>query len=273
MIHEEAFTLDRPGSLVIRGESYAEGKPEKTVVICHGFKGFAHWGFFPHLARAIASAGMRAITFDFSGSGIGEDRETLTEPEAFRNNTFSLELADLKAVIQEARNREWITGGYGLFGHSRGGGIAILHAADNSDVKTLVTWSAISHTSRWDESAVASWRKLGYTDIPNVRTGETYQLGTALLDDVEQNGTTTLSIPAAAAKINIPWLIVHGGADETVPREEAERLHGISRASSTLRIIDGENHGYGARHPLTSVPPGLETATRETVNFYLQHLS
>jgi len=273
VIREDSFTLHRPSGLVVRGETYAgPGNSARTVVICHGFKGFAHWGFFPHLAKEIASAGMRAITFDFSGSGIGEDRETFSDPSAFEKNTFTQELADLDAVVQEARRLGWITSQYGLLGHSRGGGVAILHAATTEGVKALATWSALSYVSRWTDSEAITWRERGFIDIVNARTGLVMKLGTPLLEDVEAFGATMLDIEAAAARVKVPWLIVHGSADETVPREEADRLHELSRTTSTLRIIENGNHGFGARHPFDDEPEVLKSAIRETVEFFEQYL-
>jgi uncharacterized protein len=273
MIREDSFTLHRPGGLTIRGETFAEAdNPSRTVVICHGFKGFAHWGFFPHLARAIANAGMRAITFDFSGSGIGDDRETFVDADAFAKNTFTQELADLDAVIKEARRREWITQPYGLLGHSRGGGVAILHAGANEDVKALVTWAAISYVTRWTPSDVITWRERGFVDIVNARTGQVMKLGTSLLDEVEEYGQSRLDIAAAAARVKVPWLILHGDEDETVPRSEADRLHELSRGSSTLRIVRA-NHGFGAKHPFDEVPESLEEAISATLDFLDNHLA
>lgn len=272
MIREDGFTLHRPGGLTVRGETFTDGEsPERTVVICHGFKGFAHWGFFPHLAREIATSGMRAITFDFSGSGIGEDRETFVDSGAFEKNTFTQELADLDAVIQEATRREWITGPYGLLGHSRGGGVAILHAAANERVKALVTWAAISYVTRWTPSDVITWRERGFVDIVNARTGQVMKLGTGLLDDVEAHSQSSLDITASASRIRAPWLILHGSEDETVPRVEAERLHELSRGSSTLRIVQG-NHGFGAAHPFAEIPESLGVALAATLDFFDQHL-
>ncbi len=272
MIREDAFTLHRPGGFIIRGETYSEVEnPRRAVVICHGFKGFAHWGFFPHLARAIASAGMRAITFDFSGSGMGDDRENFVDADAFSRNTFTQELADLDAVVEEARLRQWITSPYGLLGHSRGGGVAILHAAANQEVKVLATWAAISHVLRWTPSDVITWRERGYVDIVNARTGQVMKLGTSLLDDVEANASSTLDIAAAASRIRVPWLILHGDQDETVPRAEAERLHELSRGSSTLRILKAD-HGFNAKHPFNEVPESLHIAIGETLDFFEQHL-
>lgn len=272
MMREDAFILHRPGGLVIRGESYTSSEnPSHTIVICHGFKGFAHWGFFPELARGIAAAGIRAITFDFSGSGVGEDRETFDDPEAFEKNTFTQELADLDAVIAEARRREWISGSYGILGHSRGGGVAILHAAANPDVKVLVTWAAISYVTRWVPSDVITWRQRGFVDIVNARTGQVMKLGTNLLDDVEAHGSSTLDIAGAAKRIRVPWLILHGNEDETVPVAEARRLHELSGGTATLCLI-AANHGFGAKHPFEGVPESFRVALRETLAFLERHL-
>lgn len=272
MIHEDAFSLHQRDGLEIRGETFAETKdPSRTVVICHGFKGFAHWGFFPYLARAVAAAGMRAITFDFSGSGVGDDRETFSNPAAFEGNTFSRELADLDAVIREARKRKWISSGYGLIGHSRGGGVAILHASVSPAVTTLVTWAAISHVVRWTPDDVSAWKKRGYVDIVNARTGLVLKLGTSVIEDVEQHSGNSLDVGAAASRVQVPWLILHGSEDETVPQQEADRLHKLA-PGSTLKIIEKGNHGFGAMHPFDAAPENLETAVRETIAFLDQHL-
>jgi pimeloyl-ACP methyl ester carboxylesterase len=118
---------------------------------------------------------------------------------------------------------------------------------------------------------VLTWRKRGYADITNSRTGQVLQLDTSLLDDVELHGKTKLNIEGAAARIKVPWLIVHGTADETVPSSEAEHLHSLSKGSSTLRLIEGANHGFAAKHPLTEVPPVLEKVVLETVKFFVRN--
>jgi len=61
----------------LRGDvrTQEKGADRPAVVICHGFKGFKDWGFFPHLAARIARAGMTAVSFNFSGSGVGPDGE------------------------------------------------------------------------------------------------------------------------------------------------------------------------------------------------------
>ena len=268
----EAFEIPCKDGLSIRGEVYPAESSLGTVVLCHGFKGFAHWGFFPYLARTLAENGLTAITFDFSGSGIGPDRESFTEPGAFAGNTLSREQEDLENLVDYVRRRKLINGKFGMFGHSRGGGTAILFTAGtDSNVSSLVTWSSISYPNRWSSEGVITWRRQGYAEVTNSRTGQIMRLDTGLLDDVELHGKTKLDIEAAAGKIKVPWLIVHGTGDDTVPSSEAERLHALSPNVSTLRLIKGANHGFDAKHPLGEAPPVLEKVVLETVKFFVRN--
>ncbi|HEY6089999.1 MAG TPA: alpha/beta fold hydrolase [Gemmatimonadaceae bacterium] len=268
----EAFEIPCKDGLTIRGEVYPAESSLGTVIVCHGFKGFAHWGFFPYVARKLAESGLTANTFDFSGSGIGADRESFTDPDAFAGNTLSKEQEDLENIVDYARRRKLISGKFGLFGHSRGGGTAILFAAaPESDVGSLVTWSAISYPNRWSSEDILTWRRRGYAEITNSRTGQIMRLDTDLLDDVELHGKTKLNIEAAAAKIKVPWLIIHGTKDETVPSSEAEVLHSLSRGVSTLRLIERAGHSFDAKHPLEKVPPVLEKVVLETVKFFVRN--
>jgi len=271
-ITSEPFDIPCADGLLIRGEAYPAESPLGSVVICHGFKGFAHWAFFPYLAQTLAQDGLTAVTFDFSGSGIGPDRESFTEPDAFARNTFSREQDDIEYVVDYARRRKLINGKFGLFGHSRGGGMAIIYAAaQDADVKSLVTWSSIGRTNWWTPEEAATWRQRGYAEVTNARTGQVMRQGTELLDDVELHGKTKLNIAAAAAKIKMPWLIIHGTGDETVRSTEAERLHELSPNVSTLSLVEGANHGFDAKHPLTEVPPVLEKVVLETVKFFVRN--
>jgi pimeloyl-ACP methyl ester carboxylesterase len=279
LITPEEFTLERerPGGgkpLVVRGEAFLPDGARTTLVILHGFKGFAHFAHFPYLARKAAEAGMRAITFDFSGSGVGADRENFTALEEFQTNTFRQELADVDQLVAESIRRGWIKKdrGYGLMGHSRGGAVAILRAARDPMVKALVTWNAISTTLRWSPEARDDWRRRGYVDIENARTKQMMRLGTALLDEVEALGNSELDVAAAAARIRVPWLIVHGDADETVPVAEGQQLRDLSRAVSTFWKVEGGNHMFGGKHPLNEIPATLDLVVDGTVRFFAEHL-
>jgi pimeloyl-ACP methyl ester carboxylesterase len=136
-VNRTAFELEpRPGE-VLRGDLWVPtppfDSPDRAIVVCHGFKGFKDWGFFPHVGRHLAERlGCLTVTFNFTGSGVGADLENFTEPEAFARNTFSNELADLSAVLVGLEVGELgevehePVARIGVLGHSRGGVAAIL---------------------------------------------------------------------------------------------------------------------------------------------------
>ncbi|HYH45446.1 MAG TPA: prolyl oligopeptidase family serine peptidase, partial [Thermoanaerobaculia bacterium] len=123
-----------------------------AVVVCHGFKGFLDWGFFPYLAALLADRGFVVIRFNLSGAGMLPGDDLVTEPDAFRANTHGRELADLLAVM--AATGETLAPGrvdrtrLGLFGHSRGGGNAVLAAA-REPIRALVTWASVATFDRY----------------------------------------------------------------------------------------------------------------------------
>lgn len=248
------------------------GEARPAVVICHGFKGFKDWGFFPRAAERLAMAGFTAVSFNFSGSGVGEDGESFSEPERWGHQTLTGDLADLAAVVDDAvaRGAPWV----GLLGHSRGGGTAVLHAARDERVKALVTWAAVSHFARWPDEDLERWRRDGKIDVVNLRTGQVLPIFLDLLRDLERNGESALDIVGAASRLAIPWLIVHGTADESVPFDDGERLHRAARPeSSRLLRIDGAGHTFGVRHPWAGGTPEFDQVLERTVAFFAAALT
>lgn len=244
----------------------APGEARPAVVICHGFKGFKDWGFFPRLAERLALAGFTAVSFNFSGSGVGEDSETFSELDRWGHQTLSGDLTDIGTVVNHVAGEgaSWV----GLLGHSRGGGLAILHAAKDPRVRALVTWAAVAQFLRWPEEEIRRWRAEGKIDVVNLRTGQILPVYRDLLDDVEAN-REQLDVVGAAARLAIPWLLVHGTGDETVPVDDARRL---DRASSSqakeLLLVDGAGHTFGARHPWAGSTPELDRVMERTVRFF-----
>jgi dienelactone hydrolase len=276
------FELEGADGLPLRGEyrtaEGGEGRP--AVVICHGFKGFKDWGFFPHLAARLANAGLSAVSFNFSGSGVGPDGESFSEPERFGHATFSGDLRDIETVFSALEH-----GGLGekpglarptkigLFGHSRGGGTAVLYAASAASVGAQVTWAAIASVNRWDTKTRRLWRKQGRIDVVNARTGDVLPLYTGALDEAEQQGSGKLDILHAAARIKVPWLIIHGEQDESVSVEEGKKLHEAANKDQTkLEVVAGVGHTFGARHPWAGSTPEMTRVMDATVRWFARHL-
>ncbi len=278
----EPFCLSRPGGGVLHGLLDLPEAPGRrpVVVICHGFKGFMEWAFFPPLASLLAERGFVAVRFNLSGAGMQPGDETVTDPAAFRANTHSAEVADLLRVLAAAASGEIgagrIDGGrLGLCGHSRGGAAAILAASHPSwkqRILALVTWAAISRVDRYDAEEKRRWREVGELAVVNSRTGQRLALGSALLDDIEGHGGDSLDILAAAGRRSAPWLIVHGEADETVPAAEAAALDARAADPRQLLLIAGANHTFGARHPFAGPTPALIQALNATQTWFRRYL-
>lgn len=246
----------------------SDGK-RPAVLICHGFKGFKDWGFFPFLADRLAKAGFMAISFNFSGSGVG-DGMVFDQPDRFAHQRPTNDLKDL-ATLSDWAAREG-SGWLGLVGHSRGGGLAVLHAARDRRVKALVTWAAIDHFLRWPDDDVARWRREGRIDIVNSRTGEVITLLRDALDDIDAN-RAKLDVVAAAKRVGIPWLIAHGSADATVPVAVAHHLAAAAASSRTELLVEqGGDHGFGAKHPWAGSNPVLDDVLDKTVKLFASAL-
>ncbi|MEE9562426.1 MAG: alpha/beta fold hydrolase, partial [Thermoanaerobaculia bacterium] len=186
--------------------------PRPTVVICHGFKGFMEWGFFPCLAQLLAERGMVAIRFNFTGSGMEPGDELVTKPLAFRNATFSQDLAELQSLLEAVSDHllpEQIDPArLGLLGHSRGGGTALLAASSDpsrSRLRALVTWAGVSTFDRLNEAEKQHWREKGEVPVVNARTGQELMIDVNVLRDLETHGPALDLVSAAGAR-KTPWL-------------------------------------------------------------------
>jgi uncharacterized protein len=260
------------GDILIDVRAGGRGSPRPAVVVIHGFKGFKDWGLWPALAERLARAGLSAVTFNLSGSGV-DDTGEFTYPERFGHNTFSAEVQDLRRVTDALAAGDLGVApptGLGLLGHSRGGGIAVLHTANDPRVRALVTWAAISTVDRWPASQRAAWRTAGVNEVKNVRTGQVLPLYTDVLDDVERNAAA-LDIEAAARRVAVPWLIVHGTGDDAVALAEGERLAAASPHARFL-AMDGAGHTFGAVHPWRGATAELERAEDASLAFFAEHL-
>ena len=268
--HDRVETTPPHGD-VIRADIRSAGRdPRTAIVVAHGFKGFKDWGFFPHLSERLARDGHLVVSFNFSLNGTGPNLVDFTDPEAFGRNTLSRELDDLHWMVDRTLAGEWsgdrAPAAVGLLGHSRGGGAGIITTAEHGGVAALVTWAAVSTFQRWSEEHIRDWTTRGVTYIENARTGQRMPLHRTLWDDLRTNADR-LDVAAAAAMVRVPWLIVHGEEDATVPVAEARRLSEAG-PSSALRVIPGSGHTFEATHPMEGTTPGLEAAIETTLKHF-----
>src|SRR6201986_5435394 len=116
------------------------------VIFAHGFKGFKDWGAHNLVAEYFAEHGFRFLKFNFSHNGTTADKpDDFADMIAFADNTFTIELEDLKNVIDFACGGSGIPAANGVYlmGHSMGGGMAIIKAVEDKRVKKLITTASI----------------------------------------------------------------------------------------------------------------------------------
>lgn len=249
-------------------------RPRPAVLVVHGFKGFKDWGMFPPLGERLAKAGFTAVSFNLSGSGV-DDAGEFAFPDRFARATFSGDLGDIALVVEAVASGALgfpSPTSIGFLGHSRGGGLGVLAAAGEPRIRALVTWAAISDVHRHSPEEAAAWRARGQIDIVNSRTGQVLPLLTDVLDDVIRHGSTLLDIRAAGARLEAPWLIVHGESDVTVPVAEARALHAAGGASAELMLVPGAGHTFEAVHPWQGPTPAFGAVADASLAWFGRHL-
>lgn len=272
------FEIPGPETGTLRGDvRLPEEAAAPCIVVCHGFKGFKDWGFFPDLARRLAEGtGSLVVSFNFSGSGIGPDLETFTDLEGFAHNTFSREVRDLARILDgvAAGRLGDVTFAppdrLGLIGHSRGAAAAILVGAPRPEVRAVVTWAGIGSVFRYEAQFAAALEAEGVMEVLNARTGQRLPLYRDVLDDLREN-RNALDMEAGARRLGERLLVVHGSADEAVPVEEAHTLHEAAPGSH-LAIIDGAGHTMDASHPYPGSNFRLDEAVERTIRHFQRYL-
>jgi len=261
------------------------GHPDRqfpVIIFLHGFKGFKDWGAFPDLCEEVARAGFAVVAFNLSLNGVGSSMTEFDEPELFRRETFSQDLADIGSVIEAIKSKEiesdkavLDTDRIGLIGHSRGGHTAVVASAEYSEIQCLVTWSAVAdYNKRWSEEMVKDWKTKGYTEITNSRTGQVLPIDKVVFDDAMENADRVIAINRVR-ELYIPSMFIAGKSDEAVPFSETEKLFRASPATDKeIRLIEDAGHTFEISHPFTNneFPPEFNEALDLTVGWFLDYL-
>jgi dienelactone hydrolase len=262
------------GEILVDVRAGSRGVPQPAVLLVHGFKGFKDYSFLPVFAERLARAGFVAVTATVSGAGVDAEG-TFSRLDRFARNGYTRELDDLRAVVDELRAGGLDTApptSLGVVGHSRGGGMAILLAAE-CDADALVTWNAIGAVRRHTERELEAWRAAGTIHIVHKRLGIRLPLDYEVVEDCLQHEHGRLDIAAAARRLRTPWLQLHGTDDETVPFAEGEALARIGGPQHHFDPVAGGRHTWGAVHPWAGSTPTCDDVFGRTLRFLVATLT
>jgi len=273
------FQLVTSRGNLVRISTYFISAPDTLpcVFLVHGFKGFKDWGFGPFLCEKLAESGFFAVGFNFSHNGVGEDLFNFSELDKFANNTITLEVEELGEVVNFYKNSglgfKPKNNQIGLIGHSRGGAISLIYSAENSDVKALALWAAVSQLDRYSERQKSAWMKNGFFEVLNTRTNQVMRLNSVLLEDIIEN-MNRFDLKSKISKINAPALIVHGEQDLAVPVAEAYELYQSSKIeNSELLLIEKTGHTFDIVHPFQGSNKKFDFVIERTIEFFQEKLN
>ena len=270
------------GRLMLFDVHYLPNEFQKSVIIyIHGFNGFKDWGHFDLIANYFAQHGYFFIKLNLSHNGTTIDQpEEFADLEAYSQNNYSKELADLEKMI------DWVANGIhpflkelnphkiALLAHSRGGGIAIIKAAEDVRIKALITWAAVSECKtpwgNWSREKMEEWKEKGIVYIENKRTKQQMPLRYQLFEDYEIN-SKRFSIENAIKLLKIPFQACHGTQDEAVPFENLAKFTAWNNNCKAISIQS--NHVFDRYHPFpeSSIPPSCQQIIDKNIKFLVEH--
>lgn len=205
------------------------GDPSDTsllAIIGHGVTGNKDRPWAVGLAEALEEAGINALRFSFAGNGESGGR--------FEDCTVSKEVKDLKAVVDAAEDEGFHRICY--IGHSMGGAVGVLSASRDERIELLVSLAGMVHTKKFCETEFGD-------QVPGqgcMWEDEDCPLSQAFVDDMNKID----NVVDRTEKIEVPWLIVHGDADDVVPVEESREIYAAAFEPKELVILPGADHVF-----------------------------
>jgi pimeloyl-ACP methyl ester carboxylesterase len=213
--------------------SFVPGNPARrdVVVIGHGLTSDRERPWSRALSEGLRERGVASLRIAFSGHGESEGR--------FEEATVTKQVSDLEAVV-DALSADPPAARVHYVGHSVGGAVGLLAAERDERIRTLVSLAAVTHAEDWVRALFA-----------DVRPGQPV-LGKASCpwsEALEADLVATGSLAGRAPGAGVPWLVVHGSADQVVPVQHSRDLAEASKGRAELIELEGVDHSFtGEEH-------------------------
>ncbi len=252
--------------------------PKPIILFIHGFKGFKDWGHFNMIAEHFAQKGFIFAKINLSHNGTTPThKREFVDLDAFGRETYTKDLNDIEAVLDFFFSDDYLfknitlSDKLFLIGHSRGGALALLKAAEDSRVKKVVTWASVADTKfLFTPERIAEIEKNGVIYIENARTKQQMPIYREVYEDLLKNAVH-YNLEIQVPKIQVPLLFIHGKKDLSVPVESAYKLKSWAK-NAELIILENADHTFGGKEPYTEalLPIHTEEVIDETIKFLQQ---
>ncbi|SFI47544.1 alpha/beta hydrolase family protein [Halpernia frigidisoli] len=269
---EQNIVLENKTGRKFLVDNYTPETSEKLplVIFAHGYKGFKDWGAWNLMAEKFAKSGFLFVSFNFPMNGIGlENTSEFSDIEAFSENNYTQELDDLNVVIDHFSKFENVDSSkITLLGHSRGGGICVLKAAEDSRISSLITLGSVDSMNRFvTGEQLENWQNTGIYNTFNSRTKQQMPHKIQFLNNYLEN-KEKLDVEKAAKSLNIPTLIIHGKNDESVKTSNAKNLNNWIKNSKII-LVENTGHTFNTKQPWTDfkLPVAMNFVVNATIDF------
>ena len=208
--------------------------PATLVIIGHGVT--SHWDrpWQTELADALASAGLPSLLVSYAGNGQSEGR--------FEDVTPTKEASDLGSIVDAVST--WGVRRVIYVGHSMGGAVGVLRACADRRIALLVSLAGMFHVHAFMQ------RHFGHLE-----PGRGLMLdkpGCVWNRTLEADAARLGSLTSQAAAVRVPWLLVHGDADELVPLQDSVDARAAADGRPDLVTLPGVDHRFSGAIPAMS---------------------
>lgn len=204
--------------------------PRSIVVLGHGVTAHKDRPLLMALAEGLSQAGLASMRISFAGNGGSEGR--------FEDAVPSKEVGDLGSILDGLEH--WGVGRVAYAGHSMGGAVGVMRAATDARIACLVSLAGMVHVDAFFQAQFGHLAPgAPMLDKPECPWSP------ALAADAARIGSVT----AQAARITVPWLLVHGDADELVPYQDALDARDAAGGRPELVTLKGVDHRFNDALP------------------------
>lgn len=186
--------------------SHNESRKHPLIVICHGFVGnrIGTDRLFVKAARQLCQDGSMVVRFDYSGCG-----ESTGD---YGSNSLDTLVSQTRYILDYAMDIDSVDHSkVCLLGHSLGGTVALLTAAKDRRVKSLILWAPAIHPMN---DIIRIVGREAYEEA--FRTGSTFHSGYELQRSFFE-GLQGADIVQNIQQVAGDVLLIHGTGDEVIP--------------------------------------------------------
>lgn len=241
-------------------------KVKGTILFCHEYGADMYTA--SRYTTSLIESGYRVFTFDFRAHG--KSSGASYHPLQWPSDKELCDVLGALAHVRQTQEAEGSSAELGIFGISRGAGVALLAASTDPDIKAVLCDGAfctqttiITYMKRWAHHFAKI--RLVYENHPEIFWKFLYRVMIRKAQ-VKLNRRFPSVSKAAKSLSQRPVFFIHGEKDSYIRVEQSKELHEITPDPKYLWIVPKARHNQSVM-----VDPAQYSA--RTVGFFDKHLA